>query len=163
MCHYSSSIDHTRLANVANLDIISSISSLPNLNEFDPDLNIPTNINSKHYTPHEFHSSTDLCNLSDKSISFLHGNIRSLSANVENFQRMLNTLNHSFKIIGLSETWISFNKDTIANLFLPGFDFISQPIKFSIGGVGFYIAYTLRYTIRDDLNSSSDQEESLWI
>ena len=47
--------------------------------------------------------------------------------------------------------------------FNPGYDFISQPTKFSVGGVGYFISNSLRYTIRDDLNSSSDQEESLWI
>ena len=76
---------------------------------------------------------------------------------------MLNTLGHSFNIIGLSETWISSNKDSFVNPFLPGFDFISQPSKLSFGGVGLLIANSLRYSVRDDLNSSSDLEESLWI
>ena len=66
-------------------------------------------------------------------------------------------------MIGLSESWISSNKDTLAIFFIPGYDFISQPTKFSVGRVGYFIANSLRYTIRDDLNSSSDQEESLWI
>ena len=123
---------------------------------------IPLPLTTQSIIPH-MNSTLLLCNSPDKSISFLHCNIRSLSANFENLQHMLNTLNHPFKIIGLSQTWISFNKDALANLFLPGFDFISQPAKFSIGGVGLCIANTLRYTIRDDLISSSDQEESLWI
>ena len=73
-----------------------------------------------YYTPHEFHSSADLCNLSNKSIYFLHCNIRSLSANIDNLQYMLSTLNHPFNMIGLSEKWISSNKDTLANFFYPG-------------------------------------------
>ena len=76
---------------------------------------------------------------------------------------MLNTLDHSFNIIGLSETWVSSNKDSFVNPFLPGFDFICQPSKLSVGGVGLLIAYSLRYSAREDLNSSSDLEESLWI
>ena len=47
--------------------------------------------------------------------------------------------------------------------FIPGYDFILQPTKFSVGGVGYFIANSLRYTVRDDLNSSSDQEEFLRI
>ena len=76
---------------------------------------------------------------------------------------MLNTLDYSFNITGLSETWFSSNKDCFVNPFLPGFDFICQPSKLSVGGVGLLIANSLRYSVRDDLNSSSDLEESLWI
>ena len=90
-----SSIDHARLINLPYVNIISCISNLPNLNEVDVDLNFPTHINSKYYTPHELHSSPDICNLSDKSLSFLHCNIRSLSANFQNLQHMLSNLNHT--------------------------------------------------------------------
>ena len=76
---------------------------------------------------------------------------------------MPNTLDHSFNIIGLSETLIASNKDTSVNPFLPGFDFVSQPSKFSVGYVGLLIANSLRYSVRDDLNSSSDLEGLQWI
>ena len=76
---------------------------------------------------------------------------------------MLNTLDHSFNIVGLSEAWVSSYRDCFVNPFLPGFDFICQPSKLSTGGVGLLIANSLRYSVRDDLNSCSDLEESLWI
>ena len=43
------------------------------------------------------------------------------------------------------------------------FDFICQPSKLSVGGVGLLIANSLRYSVKDDLNSSSHLQESLWI
>ena len=112
VCYCSSSTDYARLMNLPYLNITSSISKLPNLNEVDVDLNFPTHTNSKYDTPHEFHSrsSPDICNLSDKSLSFLRCNIRGLSANFGNLQHILSNPNHSFKVIGLSETWISSNK-----------------------------------------------------
>lgn len=76
---------------------------------------------------------------------------------------MPNTLDHSCNIIGLSETLVASNKDTSVNPFLSGFDFVSQPSKFSVGDVGLLIANSLRYSVRDDLNSSSDLEELQWI
>lgn len=78
VCHCSTQLDNARLANLPHLDIVSDISNLPNLNEFDFDFNIPCHVNSKYYSLHEFHSSHDLSNLSEKAISFLHCNIRSI-------------------------------------------------------------------------------------
>lgn len=83
-CYCSPCIDFARLENLPHFDFISSISNLPNLSDHDPDLNIPGLINFKYYTPHDFHSSPVLSKLSHKSLSFLHCNIRGLSANFDN-------------------------------------------------------------------------------
>lgn len=41
-CYFSSSIDFARLENLPQFDFISSINNLPNLSDYDPDLNIPS-------------------------------------------------------------------------------------------------------------------------
>ena len=80
-CNCSLSIDETRLSDLSHFDIVSSISNIPNLNDIDPDSNIPSKVNFKYYTPHQFHSNPELSNTSHKSIYFFHCNIRSLTAN----------------------------------------------------------------------------------
>ena len=46
-CFCSSSIDFARLENLPHFDFTSSTSNLPNLSDHDPNLNIPSLINSK--------------------------------------------------------------------------------------------------------------------
>ena len=118
-CYCSFSINFAHLENLPQFDFISH---LPNISDHDSDLKIPSLINYKYYTPHDFHSSPVLSKLSHKSLSFLHCNISSLSANFDNLHHMLNTLDHSFNIIDLSGTWVSSNEDPFVNPFLPGFD-----------------------------------------
>ena len=63
---------------------------------------------------------------------------------------MLSDMNHSFSIIGLSETKIKLRVDPYINTDLLGYCFLSQPSMFNAGGVGFY-KNNLSYTIRDQL------------
>ena len=157
----SLSIDETRLSDLSHFDTVSSISNIPNLNDIYPDSNIPSQVDFTYYIPHQFHSNPELSNTSHKSISFFHCNIRSLTANFDHLNNLLNNLDHPFNIIGLSETWITTQKDPLINLSIPGF--ISQPTKFRSGGVGFFIDQNLMFHIRDDLGNSTDKDESLWI
>ena len=46
---------------------------------------------------------------------------------------------------------------------LPGYTFISQPTKLRAGGVGAFIHCGINFHIRDDLSSSTDEYEMLWI
>ena len=97
-----------------------------------------------------------LNHLSEKSFSTLHFNIRSLSANYEAFAEMLSDMNHSFPIIGLSETKIKAGVAQYVNIDLPGYEFLSQPTFSNAGGVGFH-------TKRDDLCCTQHEFESLWV
>lgn len=88
---------------------------------------MPSDTNFGYYTPHDFHSSNDIieCLSNDKALSALQCNIRSLSANLDNLLHMLSELDHSFPLIGLSETKVSHHKDLHVNANLTGYDFIS--------------------------------------
>ena len=79
--------------------------------------------------------------------SALHFNIRSLSANLDDFFQMLCD-------IGI---------DPFLNTNLPGYHFLSQPSMSNAGGVGFYIKDNLSYTKRDDFYTSNPEVESIWI
>lgn len=162
-CKCSRSMDINRLADLPQFDFVSSISNLPSLNDFDPDNNIPNNVNFKYYTPHEFHACDAFRNISSRSFSFLHCNIRSLNANYDKLSNLLSNLDHPFKLIGLSETWFNTQRDPLINTSLPGFRFLSQPTQFEKGGVGFYVAEDLNFVHRSDISTATNEEESLWI
>ena len=143
---------------------MTSISNSPHLNDHDIDLHLPCETNFSYYTPHQFHSSEEITNLSyNKSFSVLHLNIRSLSANFDPLCTLLSNLNHSFSVIGLSETKIKHGGDPIINIDLPGYNFISQPTVSNAGGVGFYIKTSVAFNKREDLCTSDNEHESLWI
>ena len=93
-----------------------------------------------YFTPHDFHSSEEIRScISENSFSALHFNIRSLAANFTSFCQLLDSLGHSFPIIGLSKTKILQNKDPILNTSLPGYAFLSQPTLSEAGGVEMFV------------------------
>ena len=88
---------------------------------------MPTDQNFGYYTIHDFHSNSDIveCSTNHKAFSALHCNIRSLSANFDNFNHMLSELNYSFSLIGLTETKLRVNIEMLINAKMPGYSYIS--------------------------------------
>ena len=119
----------------------------------------------RYYTAHSFHDNADIdVTFASKNVfSLLHCNIRSLGANFDSLSNMLSELYYSFSVIGLSETKLIYNKDTLQNTEIPGYKFISQPTISSAGGVGFYVKQNLKFTRRSELSLSNENFESLWI
>ena len=75
----------------------------------------------------------------------------------------MSDLNHNFNVIGISETKIMTNKDPLANVSIPGYEFLSQPSLQNAGGVAFYIKNDIEFHLREDLNSTTLDYECLWI
>ena len=121
-------------------------------------------IDFDYYSIHKFHScETIRQSISNTSFSVLHHNIRSLAANFDDLTLLLSDLKHDFNIIGLSETKIMIDKPPLTNISMPGYQFASQPSKHNAGGVGFYIKDNIEFHFRDDLSSTTEEYECLWI
>lgn len=161
-CCCSKKISRLRLENLSNLEVISSISNVPNLGESDIDEQISHKINFNYYSTHDFHNNSEISGLKN-SLSFLHCNIRSLQANYDHLLDMLNILNFDFSVIGLSEIKFKIDKEVFANISIPRYTFIFQPSNSAAGGVGLYINNHLHYSERNDLSNTSDNYESIWI
>ena len=72
-------------------------------------------------------------------------------------------LQHSFDVIGLSETKIKSNCDLTSNIAIDGYDFVSKPTLANAGDqVGFFIKGGIQFHIRDELCSTTKEFESLW-
>ena len=105
------------------------------------------------------------------SFSVLHTNICSLSANLENLEKLLRNLDHVFDIKGVSETWTSennTNKNTRNNQTIPGYQEFCVTKDSSLkSGCGLFVKEGLHFKERIDLSvkSINDQNkfQSCWI
>ena len=125
----------------------------------------PNSLKFNYYTPHEFCMNANIqeCILLNKYFSILHCNIRSLAANYDQLITIISELNHQFSIIGLSETKYKLDQANILNTEIPGYTFLSQPSISNAGGVGFFIQNTLNFIKRDEVSTTTDCFEALWI
>ena len=125
-----SSSDKDRLCEYTALPSlnVSYVDNVCHLTNLDADLNMPVDSNFSYSTFHDFQSNFDIseCLSSKQAFSLLHSNIGSLSGNFEDFTTMLAELYFPFSVIGLSESKIKFGEQTLINIDLPGYTFVSQ-------------------------------------
>ena len=67
----------------------------------------------------------------EKHLSMLHLNTRSLPGNFDKVTNLLSTLNLNFSMIGISETWL---KDAFHSCDIPGYNYIHDPRRSRTGG-----------------------------
>ena len=116
--------------------------------------------NCNYFTVDEF---KDLTPDSSKSFSILHLNIHSLQLHIDEFRTFLDSANHKFDIIALSET--KLENDPAVNIFLPGYrNHIHTFTEASKGGVCFYVSDDIDFKPMNDLKIyESKKIESLFI
>ena len=139
-----------------SFEITSHLTTLPDLQDYDIDEHVSYNSNSSYHTIQELSTSST----SRNDLSFLHMNIRNLSCQV---LPLLSNLNISFDVVAVSETWDSIERPLSTNVEIPGYTFFSSKSKSGNGGVGLYIKTSLGPVLRSDLNSDSDEYETVWI
>ena len=146
------------------LDLNSSVSSIPHLTNSDVDLHMPSDVNFNYYSSSDFRNNQEISDcLSENAFSFLHCNIRSLSANKNNLKHLLYELNCSFTLIALTGTKLAVANDSLSNLNLHGYQVLSQPSLSNAGGVGFYVRDNYNFSVRSDLSITESGFEALWI
>ena len=155
----------TEYNNLPLFSITAPVLNIPHLTNTDVDRHMPTDQNFGYYTIHDFHSNSDIveCSTNHKAFSALHCNIRSLSANFDNFNHMLSELNYSFSLIGLTETKLRVNIEMLINAKMPGYSYISIPSLSNAGGVAFYVKDDLQFISRPEFSISTLDFEALWI
>jgi len=95
-----------------------------------------------------------------ENLSYIHFNVRSLGKNKHKLDFFLMTeVDHTF--IAISENKLKPN--FIANIDIPGFNFVYNSSQTNSGGVGLYISSKLTYQLRYDLNLQNVGCESLFI
>lgn len=151
--------DLEKLTSIYDLDLFS-LNTNTNIN---PDYNLPySQIRGNYYSPHSFSKLKDTNVISELCLSFLHNNLRSLKRNLDDFQHhLLHELNHSFSVIGVTETRIKHSNSLDFNPNIAGYNFEYVPTPLSAGGVGLYIHHTLNYRVIE--STSKEAFQALWI
>ena len=141
-----------------SFEITSHLTNMPNLQDYDIDEHLPSNIDSSYHSVHDLSTSTT----SPTDLSFLHINIRSLSCHFDELQSLLVNLNIGFNVVAVSETWDSFARPVSSNINMAGYTFLSSKSHSQNGGVGLYIKTSLGPVPRPDLVSDSEDYETVW-
>ena len=118
-----------------SFEITSRLTNLPNLQDYDIDEHLPSNIYSSYHTIQDLSAS----DTSATDLSLLHMKIRSLSCHFDELQSLLDNLNIGFNVVAVSETWDSFARPLSSNVSIPGYTFLSSKSQSQNGGVGLYI------------------------
>ncbi|XP_031571341.1 uncharacterized protein LOC116305543 [Actinia tenebrosa] len=132
--------------------------------DLDPDvqyLNIP---NSNYYISEQFNEIT--CNDNNNSkFSLLHLNARSINQNLTKLTDFLTTLDLTFSLIGITETWLDKRNSSSDYINIEGYNFIQKSRDDRPGGgVGLFIKDDINFKIRNDLTVFDSQIlESIFI
>ena len=138
------------------------------IHDADPDLQFyPSMCNRTlnacdYHLEDSFNQNISKLNISSRSYPIIHTNIRSAPKNLNNFESYLDTLNHEFSVIGLSESWL---KPATVDLFgLDGYksEHTFRPLRTG-GGVSLFIKDHIEYTVRPDMCLNNEIIESLFI
>ena len=89
-------------------------------------------------------------------------NIRSLPKHIDSLECYLNNLEHTFTVIGLSETWISEENASFYKLSGYKNELVYRTSR-SGGGVSLHIKENLSYVERTDLNVINEYIEFIFI
>ena len=100
---------------------------------------------------------------SHNDLSLLHMNIRSLPLQYDELVATLSSLNISFDIIGLSETWHSSGRSIDINVEIPEYSYFTCKSQSQNGGVALYVKRSLSPIPRPDLGKDSIDFEAVWV
>ena len=131
---------------------------LHHYNQLYPSLAI--SYNNQYYDSNKFNSSFCVNGVNDLRV--IHLNIRSLSANGDNFVAFLSTLNLNFDIICISETWVT--NPSLFEGFLDGYTGIhSYRENRRGGGTAIYLKKHIQHSVIPHLTLNNDDIESVFI
>ena len=132
---------------------------MPNLEDYDIDEHLPSNVNTS------YHTLQDLSTLStsENDFSLFHMNRRSVSYHFDELISTLASLKINFDVIGVSETWNSFENPIKTNVDIPGYRNFSNQSHSQNCGVGLYVKSGLNSTHRPDLGKDSSDFETVWV
>ena len=119
------------------------------------------NVDCNYHTEDQFLETVS--SNANSRLTLLHMNMRSVCKNFDKMLRFIDNITSGLVTLGVTETW--FTSEADRNLFsISGFNLVNnnRPSRRG-GGVALYIPSQLEYQIRHDLNTMSDQIETLFV
>ena len=92
----------------------------------------------------------------------LHANIRSAQKNLASLEHYINNLDHTFTVIGISESWLK--EHSVDRYGIEGYNGVHtfRPIR-SGGGVLIFVQNSVEYFVRTDLCYLNTHIETIFI
>ena len=111
---------------------------------------------------HRYHRYLSNHNISSNSFSVIHLNIRSLPANLSSFLSYLDNLDHTFSVIGLTETWL--NPSNVSSYCIDGYNHVYRTRCLSKGGgISLFVSKYFVSSEMVDLCLVNEYIESLFV
>ena len=142
-----------------SFEIASCLTNLPNLHDYDIDEHLPSTVNSSYHTL----QGLSTLSTSENDFSLFHMNTRSLSLHFDDLISTLASLKINFDVIGVSETWNSFDNPIKTNVQIPCYDYFQHQSHSQNGGVALYVKSGLTPIPRPDLSKGSTDFETVWV
>ena len=156
--------DCNKLFNVLDLSVTESSP----LYDIDPDVHyyktasLLHNTECKYFTESRFNNECSDKNVDDSCFSIIHVNIRSLPRNIDSLKQYFLMLRHRFKVIAISENWLTKNNFDLYGL--EGYTHVCNVRSGKCGGgVSLFISDEISFKSRDDLSRSHDCMESVFV
>lgn len=143
--------------------------------ETDPDVNFYNDVNlqsidTNYFDLDEAKNALKNFNMEQQgfsnSFSILHVNAQSLNNKICNFKTMLHKLNHEFKVLAITESWLKDSDFCTSSEFdTPNYSKISleRATGKSGGGICAYVHDTVTYKCRNDISKSTAFMEALFL
>ena len=118
--------------------------------------------NCNYHTENSFNRYLSNHNISSNSFSVIHLNIRSLPANLSSFLSYLDNLDHTFSVIGLTETWL--NPSNVSSYCIDGYNHVYRTRCLSKGGgISLFVSKYFVSSEMVDLCLVNEYIESLFV
>ena len=133
----------------------------PDINHFDQHCNVESICNSKYFDSLDFNNEICQRNAPNKSFSMIHCNLRSAHKNSIHLRNYCTTLDLTFDVLALSETWLHKNNDDISGF--PHYNQLHNFRKNKVGGgVSILLRDNIQYKELDHLSTMSKTMESIF-
>ena len=101
--------------------------------------------------------------VSSAEFTILHTNNRSLSLHYDELVSLSVHTNLNIDVIGVSEIWHSNDNPIVPNIDVSGYTLLKTKSVTQNGGVGLYIKDSLTFNPRTDLQSCTNEFETVWV
>ena len=158
-CFFFLTYPHLSILFLPSLDITSDLLDLPDLSDYDINKHMPQSIDSCYFTIPEL----SFLLVSSADFSILHTDIKSLSLHYDELASLSEHSNLNLDVIGVSEIWHSNDNPIVSNIYISEYAILKTKLVTQNVGVGFYSKDSLKFNPRNDLNSCTNEFETVWV
>ena len=163
---YNTDLDKLRLKTFNPFELNNDCYNCPLFNT-DPDFHYYNLVCSTlstcdYFLEDQFNMKCQELSLTSKCFSMMHGNIRSIPKNFQNFELFMSNLDIKFTVMAFTETWLNYENVGLYNIEGYNMETAYRTTRKG-GGVSLYIAESVNYTLRTDLDVFSEIMESRFL